>query len=96
MAAYVIVEIEITDPERYAEYIRVAPPTIERFAGRYLVRGGKTEALEGTWQPKRVVVLEFDTVQRAKEWWGSAEYAGPKRLRQAAAVTNMIVVEGVG
>jgi uncharacterized protein (DUF1330 family) len=59
------------------------------------VRGGKTETLEGTWSPKRLVVLEFDSVEQARKWWGSPEYAGPKAMRQRSAKTEMIVVEGV-
>lgn len=95
MAAYIIVDVEIKDPERYAEYVKVVPPTIAAFGGRFLVRGGRAENLEGGWQPKRIVVLEFDSLERAKAWWASAQYAAPKRLRQSASVTEMIVVEGV-
>ena len=95
MSAYVIVDIEVRDRERYAEYIRVAPPTLAKYGARYVVRGGATEVLEGTWQPNRLVVLEFATAERARAWWSSDEYAGPKALRQAAAVTNMVLVEGI-
>jgi uncharacterized protein (DUF1330 family) len=95
MAAYVIVDVEIEDAERYAEYVRVVPPTIEKYGGRFLVRGGKAESLEGSWQPKRVVVLEFDSLERAKEWWASEEYARPKAMRRAASSADLIVVEGV-
>jgi uncharacterized protein (DUF1330 family) len=94
MAAYIIVDVEITDRARYEEYMKGVPPTIARYGGRFLVRGGRAENLEGTWQPKRVVVLEFDSVARAKEWWASEDYLAPKRLRQSASITNMIVVEG--
>jgi uncharacterized protein (DUF1330 family) len=95
MAAYIIVNIEITDPERYQEYIKVAPASIAKFNGKYLARGGKTEKLEGAWDPKRVVVLEFDTYENAKAWWSCEEYSRPKKLRQSAAATNMILVEGM-
>jgi len=95
MAAYLIVDIEITNPEKYAEYVKAVPPTIAKHGGKYLVRGGKTERIEGSWEPKRVVVLEFPSFERAKRWWGCDEYAGPKALRQAASITNMILVEGV-
>jgi uncharacterized protein (DUF1330 family) len=95
MAAYVIVDIEITDPERYPEYIKVVPPSIAKYGGRFLVRGGRSETLEGSWAPKRLVVLEFDNLERAKEWWASEEYRDPKALRQSASVAEMIVVEGV-
>jgi uncharacterized protein (DUF1330 family) len=96
MAAYVFVNIEVTDPERYAEYIRVAPPTLVPFGGRYIARGGRAETLEGIVAAKRVVLLEFPSVEKAKEWWASDVYRGPKAIRQSSASTSMIVVEGVG
>lgn len=95
MSCFLLVNVEITDPVRYAEYVQAVAPTIREFGGRYLVRGGKAEALEGSYQPKRVVVLQFDSVERAKAWWSSAAYAGPKAIRQAAARTDMILVEGI-
>ena len=94
MAAYIIVDVEITDPVRYAAYIRVVPPTIAKYGGRFLVRGGKAETLEGSWKPGRVVVVEFPTFEKAREWWESEEYRGPRALRQSASVTDMILVEG--
>jgi len=95
MAAYVIVDVEITDPALYAAYIRVVPPTIAKYGGRFLVRGGRAEMLEGSWSPKRVVVLEFPTFEQAMAWWESEEYRDPKALRQSASITDMILVEGV-
>ena len=95
MPAYVIVNIEVTDPQRYPEYIRAAPGTIAQFGGRYLARGGRAERLEGDWDPQRFVVLEFPSYERAREWWASAEYAGAKAIRQASVKTSMILVEGV-
>jgi len=95
MSAYVIVDVEITDPERYAKCVQAVPPTIAKYGGRFLVRGGKTEALEGSWDPNRIVVLQFETYQRAMEWWASEEYKAPKALRQSASVANMILVEGI-
>ena len=95
MAAYIIVDVEITDPVRYAEYIRVVPPTIVKYGGRFLVRGGNAETLEGSWKPGRVVVVEFPTFEKAREWWESEEYRGPRALRQSASVTDMILVQGV-
>ena len=95
MAAYVIADVEITDPVQYAAYIRVVPPTIARYGGRFLVRGGKTEMLEGSWSPRRVVVLEFPSFEQARKWWASEEYSAPKALRRGASVSNLILVEGV-
>jgi uncharacterized protein (DUF1330 family) len=95
MAAYVIVDIEVTDPVRYEEYKKLAEDTVAAYGGRYTVRGGVAETLEGTWVPRRVVVLEFPTWERAKEWWCSELYRPAKELRQASAKTEMILVEGV-
>jgi uncharacterized protein (DUF1330 family) len=95
MAAYVIVDIDIKDPARYAEYVKDVPATIAKFGGRYLARGGRTDVLEGSWTPKRLVVLRFDSVERARAWWESDDYAAPKALRQSCSIGNMVVVEGV-
>ena len=95
MSAYVVVEIEVLDNERYETYKQLAPPSIAQYGGRYVARGGQVETLEGTWSPKRLVILEFPSVDRAKAWWNSAEYAQAKALRQAVAHTQMIVVAGL-
>src|SRR6516225_10279559 len=95
MPAYIIVEIEITDPVRYEEYKKLAGATVEKYGGKYIVRGGKTEVLEGDWQPKRIVVLEFESAQRAKEWLNCEEYREPRKMRHRTSRTNMIVVEGM-
>jgi len=95
MSAYVIVDIEITDPEGYARYKEMASDTVGRYGGRYVARGGRTEILEGDWKPARVVILEFESVDRARQWLESPEYRDARRLRHATARTNMIVVEGV-
>lgn len=94
MAAYLIVEVEITDPARYAEYVKTVPPTIAKYGGRFLVRGGTAELLEGSEPPKRIVVLEFGSVDRAREWWASEEYRAPKALRQSASTARLILVDG--
>lgn len=95
MSAYIIVEITIANAEEYEEYKKLTPTTIAAYDGRFVVRGGATETLEGDWHPERIVVLEFPNVQRAKEWWESPEYAEAKRIRQRTAETRMIVIEGV-
>ncbi|HEY8835933.1 MAG TPA: DUF1330 domain-containing protein [Chthoniobacterales bacterium] len=94
MSAFVIVEIDVHDPIGYEEYKKRASATVEAHGGKYIVRGGKTEVLEGDWQPKRVVVLEFDSMDRAKEWLNCEEYREPRKMRHATARTNMIAVEG--
>jgi uncharacterized protein (DUF1330 family) len=95
MSAYVVVEIEVLDSERYETYKLLAPPSIAQYGGRYAARGGQVETLEGTWSPKRLVILEFPSVEQAKAWWNSAEYAEAKALRQAVAHTQMIVIAGL-
>ena len=95
MSAYVIVQVDIKDPDRYAEYRKMVPPSLEPYGGRFIVRGGALETLEGSWSPARLVVLEFDDVERAKAWLSSEEYREARALRQATAETEMIVVEGV-
>lgn len=96
MPAYVVVEIAVEDPETYERYKQLAPPSIALYGGRYIARGGVTETLEGSWVPKRLVILEFPTAERARAWWGSPEYAEAKRLRQASASTEMVLIEGLG
>ena len=94
MAAYIVVEVEVRDAERYEDYKRMVSPTLTPYGGRFIVRGGAAETLEGGWSPGRVVVVEFPSVERAKAWWSSEEYAEAKALRQATAHTRMIVVAG--
>jgi len=91
----VIVEIEIVDPVGYEEYKKLAGATVEKYGGKYLVRGGKTDVLEGDWNPKRIVMLEFPTMERAKEWLNCEEYREPRKMRHRTAKTNMILAEGV-
>jgi uncharacterized protein (DUF1330 family) len=95
MSAYIIVEIEVTDPAGYEQYKNLAGETVEKYGGKYIVRGGKTEVLEGNWKPKRIVILEFPTVTHAKEWLNSEEYREPRKMRHRTAKTNMLVIEGV-
>ena len=95
MSAYVIVEIDVVDPVGYEDYKKHASASVEKHGGKYIVRGGKTEVLEGDWQPKRIVVLQFDSMQRAKDWLHCEEYREPRKMRHRTARTNMILVEGV-
>src|SRR5438105_1619717 len=95
MSAYIVVEVEVHDPETYENYKAMVPPSLTEYGGRFLVRGGRIETLEGDWSPKRFVMVEFPSVDKARAWWDSAGYAEAKALRQATAKTQMIVVEGV-
>jgi uncharacterized protein (DUF1330 family) len=95
VAAYVVVDLEVIDAEKFERYKQLVPATIEKYGGRYMARGGQVEALEGSWTPKRFVLLEFPSVDRAKQWFESAEYAMPKALRQSCTRSRIIVVEGL-
>lgn len=95
MPAYVIAHIDVTDPQNYEEYKKMSPTSIAHYGGRFLVRGPKPEVLEGTWDPKRLVLLEFPSVARAREWWASAEYAPAKAKRQATSIGTLIILEGL-
>ena len=95
MPAYIIVNIDVTDPEPYERYKTMAHATVTAFGGRYIVRGGPAERLEGAWEPKRMVVLEFPDAARARAWWSSEEYRPAKSLREASARSDMILVTGM-
>lgn len=95
MTAYLIVDIEITDPTLYEEVKRRTPATIAAYGGRYLARGGETQTLDGRWTPKRIVLLQFESIERAKEWLNSPEYLPVRELRDQAAIVNIVAVEGL-
>ena len=95
MPAYIIVDVKINNTEKYEEYKKLTPASIAAYDGKFIVRGGATEILEGDWKPGRVVILEFQNAERAKQWWHSIEYAPAKSIRQSAASTNMILAEGI-
>ncbi len=95
MAGYMIGNITITDPEAFAEYGRQVPGTVAAFGGSYLVRGGAPEAVEGDYDPVRIVVLQFESVEKAKEWYYSPEYAPLREMRMKASTGDVYFVEGV-
>lgn len=95
MPAYVINDMEITDPVTFDQYRQLSPATVAQYGGRFLVRGGAIEPQEGHWAPKRLVVLEFENAERAKAWLNSPEYAPARALRHQYARSQMIVVDGV-
>ncbi|MFI4986519.1 MAG: DUF1330 domain-containing protein [Alphaproteobacteria bacterium] len=94
MAAYIIGDVEVKDPETYAQYRSRVMATIEKYGGRFLVRGGAHEPLEGKWRPRRLVVLEFPDMAAAKAWYGSKDYAPLIKLRQSASEGSLVAVEG--
>ena len=95
MAAYIFGEIEIVNAEGYREYTTQVPATIAKYGGRFLVRGGPAEVLEGEWPVRRRVLLEFSSMEVAKRWWDSPEYEKPKALRQAHSKGRLILMDGV-
>ena len=94
MAGYLIVEVEVTDPKAYEDYRPLAGASIARHGGKFLVRGGKTETLEGGWAPKRIVVVEFPSVEAAKKFYNSEDYQEALKLRLAASRSKAILIEG--
>ncbi len=95
MAAYIIVDVTVLNMDEYEGYKKLTPGSLAPYGGKFIVRGGSTECLEGDWDPERIVVLEFEDTKRAKDWWNSMEYAPAKEIRQRNAKTKMILVEGV-
>jgi uncharacterized protein (DUF1330 family) len=95
MPAYVIAEVTVTDPKTMEEYRKQVPATVARYGGRFLVRGGAHETLEGDWKPNRLVILEFPSMEQARRWYDSEEYREPKALRIKSGRTNLVLVDGV-
>ena len=95
MPAYLFAEIEITNPEGYAQYTKIVPATIEQYGGKFLVRGSKVHPLEGDVPERRRVIIEFPSIERALEWRNSTEYAKPKAKRRAASNGRLMFLEGV-
>lgn len=95
MSAYVIAKIQVTDWERYKEYVKATPGVIAKFGGRFIARGGETVALEGPEETRRVVLIEFPSMENAKAFYASAEYQSVMVLRSGAAEVQLIAVQGV-
>ncbi len=95
MQGYVVVNITVRDSARYEEYKRLATPTVSAYGGRYVARGGAVDVREGRWSPTRLVILEFPSVERARAWWDSPEYAPAKAIRQSCADTQLVITEGI-
>jgi uncharacterized protein (DUF1330 family) len=95
MAAYLIADIEVQDAEAFDEYRKLVPATLEPFGGMYIVRGGAVTPLEGGWEPKRVVMLEFPSMDALQSWYNSDAYKAPKALRGRASISRVVAVEGI-
>jgi uncharacterized protein (DUF1330 family) len=95
MPAYVIADVEVQDPETYARYRELSGPSVARHGGRWVVRGGEHETIEGDWNPGRVVIIEFDDIDAARAWWNSEDYREAAEIRRSASVGKFLLVEGV-
>ena len=95
MAAYVIADVEVTNPEAYEEYRPQVPATIEKYGGKYVVRGGTVETVEGIWSPQRLVMIEFPSMELARKWYDSPEYTEIRGIRFRNAKSNVIFVDGI-
>ncbi len=95
MPAYVISDVDVQDEDQLRDYLRLAPPIMEKYGGRYVVRRGRMESLEGSWCPKALVVVEFPTVEQARQWYESAEYQEVRMKHFKGASRSLILVEGV-
>ena len=94
MKAYIIVDVTITNPTLYEDYKKLTAASLVPYNGKFIVRGGKRETLEGEWKSDRLVVLEFPSLEQAKGWWSGDGYAPAKAIRQKASKTNMVLIEG--
>ena len=94
MSAYIVVDAKSSDPDRMAEYRRLALTAVEKYGGRYLVRGGSCQRLEGDWQPERLVVVQFDSGEKARKFYDSPEYVAARRARAGCSQFDMLLVEG--
>lgn len=94
MAAYVLADVEVHDPVAYEEYRKHVLATLQPYGGRFIIRGGKVEVLEGDWQPGRLVTIEFPDIERARQWYASTEYQEILPIRQQNSRSRLILVEG--
>jgi len=95
MAAYLVVDIDVTNPAQFEEYKKLAPAAIAKYGGRYVIRGGAYETLEGDWKPQRVTVVEFESMEKGKAFYNSPEYQAAIKVRKGAAAMKMLLVQGI-
>ena len=96
MPAYVIADIDVHNPERYEEYKKLTPGSIAPYGGKFIVRGGQTETLEGDWKHARMVIIEFPSMEKAKAWYSSPDYQAAIKIRQSSSNGKIILIEGIG
>jgi uncharacterized protein (DUF1330 family) len=95
MSAYVVVDVQVHDPEGYAEYRQLSGASVAQYGGQFIVRGGAVEVAEGDWQPGRFVVIQFPSMEQAKTWYNSPEYTAAREIRQRYSTGKLLFVEGV-
>jgi uncharacterized protein (DUF1330 family) len=95
MAAYIIARVEVTDWDRYKEYVKRTPGVISQYEGKFIARGGEMVTLEGPEETRRVVIIEFPSLEKAKEFFNSQEYQGARKLREGAAIAQLLAIDGV-
>ena len=95
MAAYLIYDAVVTDPQKYEHYKSLAPAATAAYGGKFIVRGGKHESVEGDWKPNRMVMIEFASYEKAQEFWNSPEYTSARKSREGAAVAKAVIVQGL-
>lgn len=95
MAGYALMDVEITDDTAFAELLERAPAVVKTYGGRYLVRGGGAQVVQGDWTPHRLVLVEFDSVEQARTWWNSSDHAELKSMLDKCSKTTATIVEGV-
>ena len=94
MAAYIVAESTVTDPQQFQTYRQLTQVALDKYGGRYIVRGGRCEPVEGDWHPQRVAIIEFASLEQARQFYESPEYAAARAARANAAKVNMLLVEG--
>lgn len=95
MVAYVIADVDVTDPVEYEAYKQLVTSSIAAYGGRYIARAGSIEVIEGGWTPKRLVILQFDQIEQMKAWLASPEYSAAKQVGQHTAIINLVTIEGL-
>lgn len=95
MAVYFVVEIKVTDPEVYPQYSKLVQPILDRYGGKFLVRGGATQTIEGDWQPQRFVIVEFENEEQFKRWYDSPEYTEARNIRFKSSTAQAVLAQGV-
>ncbi len=95
MSAYFVVEVTVTDPQLYEEYRKLVDPTLEKYGGKFLIRGGSSQTIEGDWKPQRLVIVEFENTEQFQSWYYSPEYTEAKNIRFRAATSKGVLVQGV-